>query len=154
MVDTRAQWKPPPYLYPTHKGYQPFRTWAFDCRVSLQPPAPNGGTTIVLAIDAWTKWLEYKIRNPLDSRETSIFLYKDVICREPAGRLVGQRRYRPKALGGPLRSVSPTAATGRSAYELVYKQSPALPVSLTVRDSAFEEVLLDWTTVDPSVMHR
>ena len=151
MMDTRAQWKPPLYLYPTHKGHQPCRTWAFDCIVglSLQPPAPNGGTTAVLAFDVWTKWL-----NPLDSRETSIFLYKDVICREPAGRLVGQRRYRPKALGGPLRSVSPTAATGLSAYELVYKQSPTLPTPLTVRTSAIDEVPLDWTTVDPSVMHR
>ena len=129
--------------------------WAFDCIVglSLQPPAPNGGTTIVLAIDAWTKWLEYKIINPLDSRETSIFLYEDVICREPAGRLVGQRRYRPKALGGTLRSVSPTTTTGCSAYVLVYKQALAPSVPLTVR-AAIKEAPLDWTTVDPSVMHR
>lgn len=47
----------------------------------FSPPAPNGGTTIILAIDAWSKWLEYRIINPLDSRETSKFLFEDIIAR-------------------------------------------------------------------------
>ena len=36
---------------------------------------------VVIAIDAWTKWVEYRIINPLDSRETSHFLHEDIICR-------------------------------------------------------------------------
>ena len=48
----------------------------------------------------------------------------------------------------------PTITTGCSAYELVYKQAPTLPVPITVHASAIEEAPLDWTTVDPSVMHR
>ena len=47
----------------------------------LDPPAPNGGTSLVVAIDAWSKWLEYKVINPLDSRETALFLYENIICR-------------------------------------------------------------------------
>ena len=35
---------------------------------------------VVIAIDAWTKWVEYRIINPLDSRETSRFLHEDIIC--------------------------------------------------------------------------
>ena len=35
----------------------------------------------MIAIDAWTKWVEYRIINPLDSRETSCFLHEDIICR-------------------------------------------------------------------------
>ena len=64
-----------------HKGYQPFRMWAINCIVGLQPPVPNGVTVIVIAIDAWTKWVEYRIITPLDSHETSRFLHEDIICR-------------------------------------------------------------------------
>ena len=35
---------------------------------------------VVIAIDAWTKWVEYRIINPLDSCKTSHFLHKDIIC--------------------------------------------------------------------------
>ena len=76
----RAVWRLSPYFIPTHKGYQPFRTWTSNCIVGLQPPAPNGGTVVVIAIDAWTKWVEYRIINPLDSCETSRFLHEDIIC--------------------------------------------------------------------------
>ena len=64
-----------------HKGYQPFRSWAIDCIVGLQPLAENGVTVVVVAIDAWTKWVEYRIINPLDSHESSHFLHEDIICR-------------------------------------------------------------------------
>ncbi len=56
-------------------------TWAIDCITGLDPPAPNGGTTVVLAIDAWSKWIEYRVINPLDSRETALFLYEDIVSR-------------------------------------------------------------------------
>ena len=49
--------------------------------VGLSPPAANGGTSIFLAVNAWSKWLEYRVVNPLDSRETALFLYQDIICR-------------------------------------------------------------------------
>ena len=72
--------KPPPYLHPTRKGSQPFITWCLDCITKLDPPAPNGGTTLVVAVDAWSKWMEYRIINPLDSRETARFLYEEIVC--------------------------------------------------------------------------
>ena len=34
---------------------------------------------VVIAIDAWTKRVVYRIINPLDSRETSRFLHEDII---------------------------------------------------------------------------
>ncbi len=77
----RAKFNSPPYHFPTKKGVMPFMTWAIDCITGLDPPAPNGGTTIILAIDAWSKWIEYKIINPLDSREAAIFLYENIVCR-------------------------------------------------------------------------
>lgn len=77
----RAKFPSPPYLFPSNKGLEPFATWAIDCMTGLSPPSPCGGTTIVMAIDAWSKWIEFRIINPLDSRETARFLYDDIICR-------------------------------------------------------------------------
>ncbi len=77
----RAKFLPPPYLFPSFKGVMPFKTWAVDCITGLDPPAPNGGTTVIMAIDAWSKWLEYRVINPLDSREAALFLYQDIVCR-------------------------------------------------------------------------
>ena len=34
----------------------------------------------MIAIDAWTKRVVYRIINPLDSRETSRFLHEDITC--------------------------------------------------------------------------
>lgn len=76
-----VKFKSPPYLFPTNKGLEPFQTWCIDCMTNLQPPDPGGGTTIILAIDAWSKWTEYKVINPLDSKEAAKFLYEDIICR-------------------------------------------------------------------------
>lgn len=57
-----AKFKSPPYIFPTHKGNHPFTTWAIDCITGLKPPNPeSGGTVVVLAIDAFTKWIEWKI---------------------------------------------------------------------------------------------
>ncbi len=71
----KARFKSPPYFFPTSKGCGPFEGWAIDCITGLDPPHPNGGTTVVMAVDVWTKWIEYRVINPLDSRETSMFLY-------------------------------------------------------------------------------
>ena len=35
----------------------------------------------MITINAWTKWVEYRIINPLDSCEISHFLHEDIICR-------------------------------------------------------------------------
>ena len=71
----RARFKSPPYFFPTSKGSGPCEGWAIDCITNLDPPHPNGGTTVVLAVDVWTKWIEYRVINPLDSCETAKFLY-------------------------------------------------------------------------------
>jgi Integrase core domain len=68
-------------LFPTNKGREPFVTWAIDCITEMHPPAPCGGTTIVTAIDAWSKWIEFRIVNPRDSREMARFLWEEIICR-------------------------------------------------------------------------
>ena len=63
----RAKFKRPRWLYPTEKGAAPFRYYGLDCFVGLSPEAPNGGTAVVIAIDLFTKWLEYCILAHLDS---------------------------------------------------------------------------------------
>ena len=69
------------YLSPIRKGWQPFNNWAIDCITKLPVPASNGGRDVVIAVDAWSKWVEYRVLNPLDSRETARFLYENIICR-------------------------------------------------------------------------
>ena len=61
---TKFKW--PRYLFPTEKGAAPFWYYALDCFVGLTPAAPNGGTAVVIAIDLFTKWLEYCILAHLD----------------------------------------------------------------------------------------
>ena len=62
---TKFKW--PRYLFLTKKGAAPFQYYALDCFVGLTPAAPNGGTAVVIAIDMFTKWLEYCILAYLDS---------------------------------------------------------------------------------------
>ena len=62
-----AKYRSPPYLFPTHKGNAPFTTWAIDCITGLKPVDPDGGSVIVMAIDAFTKWIEYRVLSTLDS---------------------------------------------------------------------------------------
>ena len=62
----RARFCRPRWLYPTEKSNQPFRYYALDCFVQLSPAAPNGGAAVVIAIDLFTKWLEYMILPHLD----------------------------------------------------------------------------------------
>ena len=63
----KTKFKRPRYLFPTEKGAAPFRYYALDCFVGLTPAAPNGRTAVVIAIDLFTKWLEYCILAHLDS---------------------------------------------------------------------------------------
>ena len=62
----RTKWKRPRYLYPTEKGAASYWYYALDCFVGLGPAAPNGGTAVDIAIDLFTKWLEYCILAHLD----------------------------------------------------------------------------------------
>ena len=63
----RVRFKRLRYLFPTEKGAASFRLYALDCFVSLSPPAPNGGTSVVIAVDLFSKWLEFGILAHLDS---------------------------------------------------------------------------------------
>lgn len=75
-----ARFTKPPYLIPTHKGYQPFDTWCIDCIVGL-PASERGEVTLVVAVDAWSKWVECVPVEQLTSAATAEFLYNNIVAR-------------------------------------------------------------------------
>ena len=62
-----ARFRRPWWLYLTKKSAQLFRYYVLNCLVQLSPAAPKRGTAVVIAIDLFTKWLEYMILPHLDS---------------------------------------------------------------------------------------
>ena len=76
-----TKYKQPPYLFPTEKGRRPFVIWAIDTLVGLKPPAPNGGTDIVLGVDPFSKWVELAVMPELDSTNTATWFADEIISR-------------------------------------------------------------------------
>ena len=77
----RARFKRPPYLYPTEKGSKPFQIWSVDSLPNLSPAALNGATSVIVAVDMFTKWVELAALLELNSFYTAQFLHDDIICR-------------------------------------------------------------------------
>ena len=73
-----VHFKHPRWLQPTEKGAGPFRYYALDYFVQLSPAAPNWGPTIVIAIDLFTKWLEYVTLAHLDLYH---IMHKQLACK-------------------------------------------------------------------------
>ena len=76
----KTKFKRPRYLFPTEKGADPFWYYGLDCFVGLTPAAPNSGTVVVIAIDLFTKWLEYCILAHLDSFLVAQFIHECIVC--------------------------------------------------------------------------
>ena len=77
----RANFKQPPYLHPAEKGGAPFRIWCVDTIVNLVPPAPSGATSLIVAIDPFSKWVESGLLPELNSLETANWFHNKVVCR-------------------------------------------------------------------------
>ena len=77
----KTKFKRPRYLFPTNKWAAPVWYYALDCFVGLTPAAPNGRTVVVIAIDLFTKWLEYCILAHLDSFHVAHFIHECIVCR-------------------------------------------------------------------------
>ena len=43
-----------PYLLPNQEGATPFRLWCLDLITDLKPPAPDGSTNSMVAMDSFT----------------------------------------------------------------------------------------------------
>lgn len=77
----KAKFRSPPYLFPTPKPHAPFRLWAVDCLTGLSPPAPDGSTDVILAVDPFTKWVEVGPLPNLDSHHTAEWFHREISCR-------------------------------------------------------------------------
>lgn len=76
-----ARFLEPPYLLPTEKGGEPFAVWCIDTIVRLQPVSPDGCAHIIVAVCAFTKWVEAAAVRNVDSATTARFLHEHIICR-------------------------------------------------------------------------
>jgi hypothetical protein len=76
-----AKFAPPRYLHPAEKGVKPFQIWAVDSITNLVPPAPDGSTDIILAVDPFSKWVEAAPLKTLDSHHTATFFDQQILCR-------------------------------------------------------------------------
>ena len=76
----RARFVVPPFIFPTFKETGPFLTWCIDC-IILPDRQPYGAEVIVIAVDAWLKWLECHALPHFRSDATVAFLYEEIIAR-------------------------------------------------------------------------
>ena len=76
-----ARFRPPPYLHPAEKAAAPFRVWCLDSAVNFTPPAPDGATDVILAVDPFTKWVEVGTVPSLNSHEVAEWFHREVVCR-------------------------------------------------------------------------
>jgi hypothetical protein len=49
--------------------------------VGLKPPAPNGGTHVIVCVDPFSKWVEIAVLPELDSSNSATWFYDEIICR-------------------------------------------------------------------------
>ena len=80
-IKERARFHPPPYLHPTSKMGGPFRFWCIDTITGLTPPAPDGGTSIFVAVDPFTRWMELGRTPALTSYHAVEWLHDQIVCR-------------------------------------------------------------------------
>jgi hypothetical protein len=77
----QARYQSPKHLFPTGKGLMPFACWAIDTITNQSPPAPDGSTSIIVSVDATTKWVEIGTIPVLDSHHTTQWVHDHIICR-------------------------------------------------------------------------
>ena len=53
--------------------------WAIDTITGLTPAAPDGATSVVIAVDVFTKWAEMHTVPDLNSTETAKWFYNHII---------------------------------------------------------------------------
>ena len=70
-----ARYPPPPYLIPADKPAAPLRAWCIDTAVGFSPPAPDGATDVLVAVDPFSKWVEIGTVRTLNSHETAEWLH-------------------------------------------------------------------------------
>ena len=76
-----VRFPPPPFLHPAEKPAAPFRVWCLDSAVNFTPPAPDGATDVILAVDPFTKWVEIGTVPTLNSWEVAEWFHREVVCR-------------------------------------------------------------------------
>jgi Integrase core domain len=76
----RAKFLPLRSLHPTWKGGAPFQCWVIDSITGL-PPDSDGCTAVVIAVDAFTKWVEAQPVRNRSAVETAAFLHRNIVCR-------------------------------------------------------------------------
>ena len=74
-----ARFIAPPFVFPTFKGTGLFLNWCIDCIILLDA-RPDGAKVIVIAVDAWSKWLEYRALPHLMSEAMAAFLHEEIIA--------------------------------------------------------------------------
>ena len=52
-----------------------------DSAVNFSPPAPDGATDIIIAVDPFTKWVEVGTVPDLKSHSVAEWFHREVICR-------------------------------------------------------------------------
>ena len=63
-----------------------------DTIVNLTPVSPTGSSSIIIAVDPFTKWIELGSLNNLNSHETSQWFHKNITCRYGVPYLVRSDR--------------------------------------------------------------
>ena len=55
--------------------------WSLDTIVQMRPAASDGASDIIMAVDAFSKWVELGTRTRLDSTNITRWFHANIICR-------------------------------------------------------------------------
>ncbi len=80
-------WRPPQYLHPTNKATTPFHTWCVDLITGL-PAGPGGETILVVAICAFSKWIEAAPLPDRSSATLATWMHNAITCRFGVPKIV------------------------------------------------------------------
>ena len=77
----KARFAPPRYLHPTKKDLFAFATWCIDLITNLVPRGPNGKRYLIMAVCAYTKWVEAGALTGKSAKEVADWVHANIVYR-------------------------------------------------------------------------
>ena len=76
----KARFAPPRYLHPTKKDLFAFATWCVELITNLVPRGPNGKRYLIMAVCAYTKWVEAGALIGRSAKEIPDWVHANIMC--------------------------------------------------------------------------
>ena len=76
----KARFAPPRYLHPNKKDLFTFATWCVNLITNLVPRGPNGERYLLVAVCAYTKWVEAGVLTGRLAKNKADWVHANIVC--------------------------------------------------------------------------